>query len=174
MRRGLASSKAPRGGEINPYTLYVGGLTEVYCEDFEDSDGGFTHELVAGQNEEGADDWMWGTPIGLGDPDFAFSGNKVWGNDLGGGQYNGEYQNQKHNRLNSVEIEVGDAEELKLLQYRRWLNVEDGYYDQANILANGDEVWTNHSTVEAVGDEHHRDDQWMLHSVPITADGSGV
>ena len=52
----LASSKAPRGGEINPYTLYVGGLTEVYCEDFEDSDGGFTHELVAGQNEEGADD----------------------------------------------------------------------------------------------------------------------
>ena len=171
---GLASSKAPRGGEINPYTLYVGGLTEVYCEDFEDSDGGFTHELVAGQNEEGADDWMWGTPIGLGgDPDFAFSGNKVWGNDLGGGQYNGEYQNQKHNRLNSVEIEVGDAEEL-VLQYRRWLNVEDGYYDQANILANGDEVWTNHSTVEAVGDEHHRDDQWMLHSVPITADGSGV
>ena len=108
-----------------------------------------------------------------GDPDFAFSGNKVWGNDLGGGQYNGEYQNQKHNRLNSVEIEVGDAEEL-VLQYRRWLNVEDGYYDQANILANGDEVWTNHSTVEAVGDEHHRDDQWMLHSVPITADGSGV
>ena len=25
-----------------------------------------------------------------------------------------------------------------------------------------------------MGDEHHRDDQWMLHSVPITADGSGV
>ena len=171
---GLASSKAPRGGEINPYTLYVGGLTEIYCEDFEDSDGGFTHELVAGQNEEGADDWMWGTPIGLGgDPDFAFSGNKVWGNDLGGGQYNGEYQNQKHNRLNSAEIDVGDAEAL-VLKYRRWLNVEDGYYDQANILANGAEVWTNHSTDESAGDEHHRDNEWMLHSVPIAADGSGV
>ena len=171
---GLSSSKAPSGGEINPFTLYVGGLTELYCEDFEASDGGFTHELVAGQNEEGADDWMWGTPIGLGgDPDFAFSGNKVWGNDLGGGQYNGEYQNQKHNRLNSMAIDVGDAEEL-VLQYRRWLNVEDGYFDQANILANGVEVWTNHSTVEAVGDEHHRDDQWMLHSVPIDADGSGL
>ena len=171
---GLASSRAPRGGEINPYTVYVGGLTEIYCEDFEGSDGGFTHELVAGQNEEGADDWMWGTPIGLGgDPDFAFLGNKVWGNDLGGGQYNGEYQNEKHNRLSSVEIDVGDAEQL-VLQYRRWLNVEDGYYDQANILANGVEVWTNHGTVEAVGDEHHRDDQWMLHAVPIEADGSGM
>ena len=60
---GLASSKAPRGGEI-VYTLYVGGLTES-CEDFEDSDGGFT-ALVAGQNEEGADDWMWARPSGSG------------------------------------------------------------------------------------------------------------
>jgi len=168
------SSTAPSGGSINPYTLFVGELQELYCEDFEDSDGGYVHELVSGAWEEGADDWMWGTPLGLGgDPDFAHSGNQVWGNDLGGGQYNGEYQNGKHNRLTSVEIDVGDYEEL-VLQYRRWLNVEDGYYDQANILANGQEVWTNHSTTESAGDEHHQDDQWLLHSVPIQADGSGL
>ena len=34
------SAQAPRGGLINPYTLYVGELTELYCEDFESSDGG--------------------------------------------------------------------------------------------------------------------------------------
>ena len=170
---GVGSSRAPRGGEISPFTLYVGGLSEIYCEDFEDSDGGYTHDLISGRDEEGADDWMWGAPLGLGgDPDFAYSGNKVWGNDLGGGQYNGEYQNDKHNRLSSIAIDVGDEDRL-VLQYRRWLNVEDGYYDRANILANGAQVWTNHSTTESVGTEHHRDDQWMLHSVPIEADGSG-
>ena len=60
-----------------------------------------------------------------------------------------------------------------LLQYRRWLNVEDGFYDQARVLANGEEVWTNHATHQAVGDEHHRDKQWAHHAVPITADGTG-
>ena len=152
----------------------MGELQELYCEDFEAADADYTHELVAGAWEEGADDWMWGTPIGLGgDPDFAYSGDFVWGNDLGGDEYNGEYQNGKHNRLSSVEIDIGDHEEL-LLQYRRWLNVEDGYYDQANILANGQQVWTNHATRDSIGDEHHQDDQWLLHSVPIQADGSGL
>ena len=149
-------------------------MEEIYCEDFEADDGDYTHELISGGWEEGADDWMWGTPIGLGgDPDFASSGSNVWGNDLGGGDYNGEYQNGKHNRLTSIDIDVGDNDDL-VLQYRRWLHVEDGYYDQANILANDQQVWTNHATQESIGTEHHQDDQWMLHSVPIEADGSGT
>lgn len=161
---------APSGAYINPYTVYVGYLEEVYCEDFETSDGGYTHALLAGQNEEGADDWMWGAPLGLGgDPAFAASGDKVWGNDLGGGNYNGEYQNSKHNRLTSPAIALADSTEY-VLAYRRWLNVEDGYYDQANIVVDGAEVWSNHATTRSVGDEHHQDAQWMLHSVPFSAE----
>ena len=38
----------------------------VISEDFEASDGGYTHRLLAGIDEEGADDWQWGTPIGMG------------------------------------------------------------------------------------------------------------
>lgn len=168
------TSYAPSGSTINPYTLTIGTLKELYCEDFEADDGGYTHALISGSNDEGADDWMWATPLGLGgDPDFAFSGNKAWGNDLGGGQYNGEYQNDKVNRLTSVDIEVGEETEL-VLQYRRWLNVEDGYYDQANVLANGELVWTNYSSDRESGTDHHQDDQWMLHSIPIEADDSGV
>ena len=167
------TSQAPRGGIINPYSLYVGDLTELYCEDFESTDGGFTHRLIAGIDEEGADDWQWGTPIGMGgDPDFAHSGNRVWGNDLGGGQYNGEYQDNKHNQLQSPPIDAAGQTNL-VLRYRRWLNVEDGHYDQAKIVANGVQVWTNHATSRSIGDEHHRDDQWMEHVVPITIE-SGV
>ena len=40
----------------------------------------------------------------------------------------------------------------------------------ANIVANDSLVWTNHATSRSVGDEHHRDDQWMEHVVPITID----
>ena len=169
------STRAPDGGEINPFTVYVGYLVELDCESFEDGDGGYTHALLGGSAEEGADDWMWGTPTGMaGDPDFAFSGNKIWGNDLGGGNYNGEYQNGKHNRLTSAPIDVGDHTEL-VLQYRRWLNVEDGFYDQASILANGAQIWTNHATRSSVGDEHHKDDQWMSHVVAFGVDsGSAV
>jgi len=162
------TAQTPRGGKINPFTFFVGELTELYCEDFESGDGGYTHSLVSGDWEEGADDWQWGTPIGMGrDPDFAFSGEHVWGNDLGGGQYNGEYQNDKHNRLQSSLIDVFGQTEL-VLKYRRWLNVEDGFYDQANILANGTVVWTNHATSQSNGDEHHQDDQWIEHVVPIS------
>src|SRR5690606_2473462 len=99
---------APQGGPINPYSFYAGDVLEVYCEDFEADDGGYTHALLAGSDTEGADDWQWGTPRGMGgDPASAASGLFVWGNDLGGGNYNGEYQNEKRNRLTSPVIATG-------------------------------------------------------------------
>jgi MYXO-CTERM domain-containing protein len=108
-----------------------------------------------------------------GDPLYAASGDNVWGNDLGGGNYNGEYQNSKHNRLTSVAIPLSDSTEY-VLSYSRWLNVEDGYYDQARIVVNDEEVWTNHATSRSIGDEHHRDDRWMVHSVPFEAESGST
>ena len=116
---------------------------------------------------------MWNVPVGSGgDPDYAASGDKVWGNDLGGEHngemYNGEYQNDKHNRLTTPDYDVSNYDEV-LLVYKRWLHVEDGYYDKAQILANGDVVWTNHGTRYEVGDEHHQDMQWQQHVVRVSA-----
>jgi len=160
---------APSGGEINAFSFAVGELTEIYCTDFEDDDGGYTSELLAGEDTEGANDWQWGRPLGQGgDPDFAFSGNRVWGNDLGADDYNGEYQNDRHNRLTSPAIDISGQDRV-VLQYRRWLNMEDGYYDQANILVNDELIWTNHATSSAIGDEHTQDKQWALHTVEIPA-----
>ncbi len=168
------STRVPVGGEINPFTVYVGHLVELVCESFEEGDGGYTHSLISGTVEEGADDWTWGIPYGrAGDPDFAFSGEKVWGNDLGFGNYNGEYQDGKHNRLTSAPIDVGEHTQF-VLQYRRWLTVEDGFYDQASILANGAQIWTNHASRSNVGDEHHKDKQWMSHVVAFGVDSGGL
>ena len=166
--------RAPQGGTINPTTFVVGEMTELYFEDFEDDDGGYTHELEQGEESDGADDWQWGTPVGLaGDPDFTYSGTKAWGNDLGGewdgNQFNGEYQNDKVNRLTSPTIEV-PTEGAVVLQFRRWLNVEDGYYDQAKVSVNGEVVWTNHGSGQNRGDEHHEDAQWALETVQIPAE----
>ena len=54
-----------------------------------------------------------------------------------------------------------------MLSFDRWLNVEDGHYDQANVLANGEVVWSNHSTNQNNGVEHHRDRQWVPHTVLV-------
>lgn len=165
--------QVPSGGPINPFTFFVGDLEPIYCEDFEADDGGYTHELLSGRDELGADDWMWGTPRGLGgDPDFAYSGDNVWGNDLGGGNYNGEYQNGKDNELLSPEIDVSGYDRV-ILQYRRWLNVEDGVYDHANVLVNGQVIWTNYASSRSVGNKHTQDQQWHLHTLDVPLDGTG-
>jgi MYXO-CTERM domain-containing protein len=164
---------APSGGEITPLSFYVGELVELYCEDFESDDGGYTSALLSGEETSGANDWMWGTPTGMGgDPDFAHSGDSVWGNDLGGTingeSYNGEYQNDKHNRLSSIAIDTQGYEQV-VVQFQRWLSVEDGYYDQANVLVNDEVVWQNHGTEYNIGDEHHQDSQWALQTLSVDA-----
>lgn len=167
---------SPSGGSINPHSFLAGDFDQLYFEDFEGPDGGgYTHALIDGKDELGADDWQLGTPRGAAtDPDFAFSGDKVWGNDLGEGNYNGEYQNDKHNRLSSVEIEVPEHSRV-FLQYRRWLGVEDGYYDEARVLVDEEVFWTNHGTNQDLGTEHHVDKQWALHTLEIEdLDGDGV
>lgn len=165
---------APSGGEINAFSFIVGELTEIYCNDFESDDGGFTSELLSGENTEGANDWIWGSPIGAGgDPTFAASGRKVWGNDLGGGNYNGQYQDDRHNRLTSSEIDVSGYDTV-VVQFNRWLQVEDGYYDQANVLINGDIAWGNHATDRSNGQEHTLDAQWAPHTLMVPAGATSV
>lgn len=154
----------PAGGEIAPYTFFVGALEEIYCEPFED-DGGYTHELLEGNDQRGADDWDFGPPGGYSsDPDEAYTGRNVWGNDLGGGQFNGDYQASIVNRLTSVGIETGGASPI-VIQFRRWLNVEDGVYDRARVYLDDEVVWENYETSTREGDAHTEDTEWILHTV---------
>ncbi len=159
-----SSGMAPNGGPIAPYSFYAGNVLPLRCDDFESDDGGFVHELVSGDNVEGADDWQWGRPNAqYGDPARGFSGDNVWGNDLGYDNYNGAYQDNKHTRLTAPVFATGHYTGV-FLQYNRWLNVEDGQYDQASIWANGEQVWNNH---EGGGEDHTEDGQWIGHAVDL-------
>ena len=159
--------REPSSGAIRPHTFHVGSSVTVGCTDLEANPSGFTHSLLAGTVSEGADDWQWGTPRGQGgDPGFAYSGSQAWGNDLGGTGFNGEYQADKHNQLITPNINLSHYEGT-FLTYRRWLTVEDGYYDRAVIKADGQEIWDNFATNQNTGDLHHIDDAWAYHVVPL-------
>jgi hypothetical protein len=157
---------APTAERQNPYTYYVGGTLEVRCDDFEADDGGYTHELLSGSPDDGADDWQWGTPTGQGgDPAGAYSGTHAWGNDLGLEGFNGLYQADKTNRLRSPRVDTAHYTGV-FLQYRRWLRVQDGDLDQAVITVDDQEMWNNWKG-PASSDDHHLDSSWLSHSLSL-------
>lgn len=158
------------------YKTYVGPLQEIFCDDLETENDGWTHELIAGEDIEGADDWQWGTPNGKGgDPEGAYSGNKVWGNDLAPeDNWNGQYQADRINTLRSPVWDLSEYEIVRL-RFRRWLGVEDGFYDQANVYVNEELVWTNYRSPGS-GDDHtvHQEDrEWILEDIDISEIAGG-
>jgi len=158
------------------YEAYVGPLAMIFCDDLETENAEWTHELLAGEDIEGADDWHWGTPPGKGgDPDHAFSGTHVWGNDLAPlDNWNGQYQADRVNTLRSPAWDLSGYEAVRL-RFRRWLAVEDGYYDQASVYVNEQLVWTNHVSPGAGDDHstHHIDKEWILEDIDITSLAAG-
>jgi len=149
------------------YETFVGDVEPIYCTDFE-SDPAQDGWITGGDPE--ADEWAWGAPGGKsGDPAVAVSGTKVFGLDLGGdeGDGNGRYRGDGYSFARSPEIDVSDYAEVRL-QYRRWLEVEDGYFDQANLLVNDEMAWTHlASEDENDASRHHRDGEWRFHDVDI-------
>jgi MYXO-CTERM domain-containing protein len=150
------------------YEIFVGDVDIIFCTDFESEPAGWTHGLTSGMAGEGADDWMWGEPQGTsgsGDPRMAYSGVNVYGNDLGGGNFNGQYQADKVNYLLTHVVDVSAYSNVRI-QYRRWLNVEDATYDHGNVYSNDVLVWSN--AANPAGNVHHTDREWRFHDIPIT------
>ena len=132
---------APDGftpGENN-FSFLVGVFTSIYANGFEGAtDEGWTHAQVSTQ-----DDWQRGIPQGkAGDPSSAAAGSKIWGNDLGGSGFNGEYAANVHNYLRSPVMDCSGKTGVHL-RFQRWLTVEEGIYDDAKIEVNGAVVWQN-------------------------------
>ncbi|MCP4449465.1 MAG: hypothetical protein GY811_29640 [Myxococcales bacterium] len=158
------------------YEFYVGEVVNLFCTDFENNpfEDGWTHDLSMGETGDGADDWQWGHPSGnpgSGDPSASFSGQSVVGNDLGGANFDGKYQAEKVNFMLSPKVDIGDYSDVRL-QYRRWLSVEDGFFDQANIYSNNQLVWTNfNSDSDTSSTIHHEDREWRFHDVALAGTG---
>jgi cysteine-rich repeat protein len=155
------------------YEMFVGTVVPLYCSDFESDPfaAGWSHGLLRGSADEGADDWQWGAPQrrpGSWDPNVAHSGLRVLGNDLGAPDYDGLYQPEKLNYLLGPAVATGRYSDVRL-HYWRWLSVEDGHYDRATITANRQSVWYNLDSDEGESSStHHRDQEWRFHDVPLS------
>jgi hypothetical protein len=152
------TERLPDGLGSTSFEFVVGGFQDIFADDFEINDNGWTHSGT------GQDDWMRDVCSGNGgyDPSYAASGTKVWGNDLGISGYNGTYQSNVNNYLQSKTFSCAGYTGVHL-RYRRWLTVERGIYDQAKVLVNGTEVWANDLNTD------HNDTEWALHEIDVSA-----
>ncbi len=162
------------------YEMFVGTVVPLYCTTFETdpADDGWVHGLLEGEDIEGADDWVWAEPNGTiinGDPPLAYSGDKAFGNDLSvESNYNGLYQPEKTNFASSPVVDLQGYTNIHL-QYRRWLNVEDGHFDQAQILVGEEPVWQNLDSEDGSdSNTHHRDKEWRFQDVDLSEKLAGL
>jgi cysteine-rich repeat protein len=79
---------------------------------------------------------------------------------------NGDYMPKAHSWVESPEIDVGRYSDVRL-QYRRWLGVEEGFFDKAKIYANDQQVWQN---FDSGGDNsyHTTDREWVFRDLPLS------
>ncbi len=154
------------------YELFVGEVEPLYCTGFETDPtlDGWTHGAAGGP---AGDDWQWGAPKGTRyntDPPEARSGSRVLGNDLGGAPGDAHYLPSQTSYATSPLVEVGDFDHVRL-QYWRWLNVQDGFFDRATIYAYDQPLWQNlDSNQAAFSVRHHRDREWRFHDVDLSTE----
>lgn len=155
----------PDGADLGGTTFdfFVGTKVTFYATSFEEAtDNGWTHAQVATQ-----DDWQRGTPNGEStDPSSAFSGTRVWGNDLGAGSFNGAYTDNVNNWLRSPALDCSGHANVTL-EFQRWLGVESGQFDDAQVKVNGTIVWSNPASTDLI------DSSWVPMSLDISALAAG-
>ncbi len=143
--------------------LYRGDVMPLYCTDFE------TDPFAEGWRADDGGSWQWGQPggsRGVGDPGRAYSGTRVLGTGLASTA--GTYPAGRETWVETPEIELGQWSDVRL-HYRRWLGVEDGYYDQASIAIDAQQAWTNLSSRgNNSKTQHHEDRAWIFNDVAVS------
>ncbi|MBS1118699.1 MAG: cysteine-rich repeat protein [Deltaproteobacteria bacterium] len=135
------------------YQLLVGDATPIWCEPL-NSDPQWT--------QVGQPEWEVARPSFVLDAPRAFTGDNVLGTNV---RTAGSY-----NAFNATSIETppidGSAYQHVHVQFRRWLTIEDGTFDQATIAVDGATVWQN--TTTAAGNLDHVDKEWRLVDLEVT------
>jgi cysteine-rich repeat protein len=111
-------------------------------------------------------EWEWGEPGHAPtsrDPLAAHTGTAVLGTDLNG---DGNYRPNEVTSITMPAVDVSHYDHVHL-QYWRWLSVEDGTYDQAQITVNDHLVWQNASSPSGILD--HIDKEWRFHDVDLSS-----
>jgi hypothetical protein len=135
-----------------------------FFDDGELGVNGWTHDTY-GITTNTQDDWQLGQPAGLaGDPGAAYSGDLVWGNDLGRDSIgreraDGMYGANVYNFLRSPAVDCRGMKDVGLI-YRRWLTTK--LNDVAQIKVNDQVVWKS-------PDAGLTDTAWVEHVIDISA-----
>ena len=159
-QEGDASLALPDNRADDQYRVFIGETRVLYENDFETQIDGWTF----GDEKGGKGDFEWGAPHGLGgDPAAAFSGAKVLGNHLTG---NGLYKAGRTVYADGPVVDLQGETHVRL-QLRRWLTVQDGFFDQATIYLNGTAIWTNAATDKDDGSLEHRDREWRFEDIDL-------
>jgi cysteine-rich repeat protein len=146
------------------YEFYVGPVEIIKCFGFESGYDGFTHGAVPAQNDE----WQDGAPAGVGgDPKAAYAGSGALGIDF---TANGQYPGSTMTYAESPEVDLLGRTAVRL-QLHRWLNIEDGFFDKARILANGAQLWSNFASAADPGSMsvNHTDKEWRFVDFDLSA-----
>ncbi len=143
------------------YEMYVGDVVPLYCTGF--ADGAPDWGLPGG--------WEVGAPSGTSgnrDPAASYdSDGFVLGNGLSAG--GGLYPPNAFAMATSPTVPTAGYANVRI-QYRRWLTVEDGFFDQAEIFADGTPVWSQFASGDDSGATfHHVDREWRFHDVDISS-----
>jgi len=145
------------------YQFYVGTARKIWCAGFEDGAADWTHSATPADQDR----WEVGAPAGLGgDPTSAFAGHNVLGIALTG---DGTYAASTTTEAVSPDIALHGETNVHL-QYHRWLDVEDGYFDRATIRANGHQVWANFASgIDPVNAGYnHIDREWQFQDIDVS------
>jgi cysteine-rich repeat protein len=141
------------------YTAFIGGATPIACA---------TMDTDPMWSASGSNEWSWGLPntgdATSGDPIAAHTGSNVLGTIVGGFT-DGFYPPSAEAAIAMPAIDVSSYEVVHL-QYWRWLTVEDGAFDQAQILANGQVAWANVATPTGLTD--HVDHEWRFQDLDVS------
>ncbi len=76
----------------------------------------------------------------------------------------GTYSSNTNSFASGPLIDISGHDDVRL-HYRRWLTVEDGFYDRATLYANGEALWANLATEQTT--VHHVDREWRFHDLPL-------
>lgn len=144
------------------------GLRRIaYFNNFDGAgDEGWTSEYGGGTSND-HNDWQHDSPKGNGgDPGSAFSGTRVWANDVGNSGWNGLYQSNVNIRLISPTIDCTNYSNLRL-RFARWLTVEEGSFDRARVRVAGNLVYTNDDNQDTI------DTAWQMVDYDVSAFADG-
>jgi len=127
------------------------GCKLIYFNDFDgDEHGNFSghwstcSEFEGGLGSDechGQDDWQMGDPDGdCGDPENAYSGSNVIGNDIGNSGWNGCYANNVTNYIISPAIDTTGYENIEI-HFQRWARVRSYDHLYLHIYCNSTWYW---------------------------------